>query len=73
MAFCMAFCMVKDKVYGFLYGLLSADTATIPGASNVAIWKDAEFTDLVKKAQKTFDFQRGRNDLPCHQGLTIVF
>ncbi len=39
----------------FLYGLLSADTAKIPGASNVAIWKNAEFTDLVKKAQKTFD------------------
>lgn len=39
----------------FLYGLLSADTANIPGASNVAIWKNAEFTDLVKKAQKTFD------------------
>jgi peptide/nickel transport system substrate-binding protein len=39
----------------FLYGLLSADTAIIPGASNVAIWKNAEFTDLVKKAQKTFD------------------
>ena len=39
----------------FLYGLLSADTAKIPGASNVAIWKNTEFTDLVKKAQKTFD------------------
>jgi len=39
----------------FLYGLLSADTAKTPGASNVALWKNAEFTDLVKKAQKTFD------------------
>ena len=39
----------------FLYGLLSADTAKTPGASNVAIWKNAEFTDLVKQAQKTFD------------------
>ncbi|RLB94327.1 MAG: ABC transporter substrate-binding protein [Deltaproteobacteria bacterium] len=39
----------------FLYGLLSADTAQTPGASNVAIWKNVEFTDLVKNAQKTFD------------------
>lgn len=38
----------------FLYGLLSADTAKTPGASNVALWANAEFTDLVKKAQKTF-------------------
>jgi peptide/nickel transport system substrate-binding protein len=46
----------------FLYGLLSADTAQTPGASNVAIWKNAEFTDLVKKAQKTFDKAK-RTDL----------
>jgi peptide/nickel transport system substrate-binding protein len=39
----------------FLYGLLSADTAKTPGASNVALWKNAEFTELCKKAQKTFD------------------
>jgi peptide/nickel transport system substrate-binding protein len=39
----------------FLYGLLSADTAQVPGASNVALWANAEFTELVKKAQKTFD------------------
>jgi ABC-type transport system substrate-binding protein len=39
----------------FLYGLLSADTAQTPGASNVALWANAEFTELVKKAQKTFD------------------
>jgi len=38
----------------FLYGLLSADTAKTPGAANVAIWKNAEFTDLCLKAQKTF-------------------
>jgi peptide/nickel transport system substrate-binding protein len=39
----------------FLYGLLSADTAKTPGAANVAIWKNAEFTELCLKAQKTFD------------------
>ncbi len=39
----------------FLYGLLSADTAKTPGAANVAIWKNAEFTDLCLKGQKTFD------------------
>jgi len=39
----------------FLYGLLSADTAKTPGAANVAIWKNAEFTDLCLKAQKIFD------------------
>jgi ABC-type transport system substrate-binding protein len=39
----------------FLYGLLSADTAKTPGASNVALWKNAEFTQLCLKAQKTFD------------------
>ncbi len=39
----------------FLYGLLSADTAKTPGASNVALWKNAEFTDLCLKAQKVFD------------------
>ena len=39
----------------FLYGLLSADTANTPGASNVALWKNAEFTELCAKAQKTFD------------------
>jgi peptide/nickel transport system substrate-binding protein len=38
----------------FLYGLLSADTAKTPGAANVAIWKNAEFTELCLKAQKTF-------------------
>lgn len=38
----------------FLYGLLSADTAKTPGAANVALWKNAEFTALVKKARKTF-------------------
>jgi peptide/nickel transport system substrate-binding protein len=38
----------------FLYGLLSADAATIPGAANVSIWKDAKFTELVKKAQVVF-------------------
>lgn len=39
----------------FLYGLLSADTAKTPGAANVALWKNQEFTDLCLKAQKTFD------------------
>jgi len=39
----------------FLYGLLSADTAKTPGASNVALWKNAEFTELCKKAQAIFD------------------
>ncbi|MFH2129941.1 MAG: ABC transporter substrate-binding protein [bacterium] len=39
----------------FLYGLLSADAAVTPGASNVALWKNAEFTELVKKAQVVFD------------------
>jgi peptide/nickel transport system substrate-binding protein len=39
----------------FLYGLLSADTAKTPGAANVAIWKNAEFTDLCLKGQKTFN------------------
>lgn len=39
----------------FLYGLLSADTAKTPGASNVALWKNQEFTDLCLQAQKTFD------------------
>ncbi|SHF05018.1 peptide/nickel transport system substrate-binding protein [Desulfacinum infernum DSM 9756] len=39
----------------FLYGLLSADTAVTPGAANVALWKNAEFTELVKQAQKIFD------------------
>ncbi len=39
----------------FLYGLLSADTAKTPGAANVALWKNAEFTDLCLKAQKTFN------------------
>jgi peptide/nickel transport system substrate-binding protein len=39
----------------FLYGLLSADTAKTPGAANVAIWKNAEFTELCLKAQKIFD------------------
>jgi len=38
----------------FLYGLLSSDTAKTPGASNVSLWKNAEFTALCKKAQKTF-------------------
>ena len=38
----------------FLYGLLSADTAKTPGAANVALWKNAEFTELCLKAQKTF-------------------
>ncbi|MEW6265617.1 MAG: ABC transporter substrate-binding protein [Thermodesulfobacteriota bacterium] len=35
----------------FLYGLLSADNAKTPGAANIALWKNAEFTDLCKKAQ----------------------
>jgi len=39
----------------FLYGLLSADTAETPGASNVALWKNEAFTELCKTAQKTFD------------------
>lgn len=39
----------------FLYGLLSADTAVTPGAANVALWKNTEFTDLVKQAQKIFN------------------
>lgn len=39
----------------FLYGLLSADTAKTPGAANVAIWKNAEFTELCLKGQKTFN------------------
>ncbi len=39
----------------FLYGLLSADTAKTPGAANVALWKNAEFTDLCVQAQKLFD------------------
>ncbi len=39
----------------FLYGLLSADTAKTPGAANVSLWKNAEFTELCLKAQKTFD------------------
>ena len=39
----------------FLYGLLSADTAKTPGAANVAIWKNTEFTDLCLKGQKTFN------------------
>lgn len=38
----------------FLYGLLSSDTAKTPGASNVSLWKNPEFTALCKKAQKTF-------------------
>ncbi|MEJ5348129.1 MAG: ABC transporter substrate-binding protein [Desulfosoma sp.] len=39
----------------FLYGLLSADTAVTPGAANVALWKNSEFTELVTKAQKIFN------------------
>jgi peptide/nickel transport system substrate-binding protein len=39
----------------FLYGLLSADSAKTPGAANVAIWKNAEFTELCLKGQKTFN------------------
>ena len=41
----------------FLYGLLSADTAKTPGASNVALWKNQAFTELCLEAQKTFDKQ----------------
>ncbi len=41
----------------FLYGLLSADTAKTPGASNVSLWKNQEFTELCKKAQTVFDKQ----------------
>ena len=41
----------------FLYGLLSADTAKTPGASNVSLWKNKEFTELCKKAQVVFDKQ----------------
>lgn len=39
----------------FLYGLLSTDTAKTPGASNVALWKNTEFTELCLKAQKVFE------------------
>ncbi|MFZ0610623.1 MAG: ABC transporter substrate-binding protein [Desulfobacterales bacterium] len=39
----------------FLYGLLSADTAKTPGAANVALWKNQEFTDLCLQAQRVFD------------------
>ena len=39
----------------FLYGLLSADTAKTPGAANVALWKNKEFTDLCLQAQRIFD------------------
>jgi peptide/nickel transport system substrate-binding protein len=39
----------------FLYGLLSADMAKTPGAANVALWKNAEFTEICLKAQKIFD------------------
>jgi len=39
----------------FLYGLLSADTAKTPGAANVALWKNEEFTELCLKAQRVFD------------------
>jgi peptide/nickel transport system substrate-binding protein len=39
----------------FLYGLLSSDTANTPGAANIALWKNEEFTELVKKAQTVFD------------------
>jgi len=42
----------------FLYGLLSADTAETPGASNVALWKNAEFTELCKEAQVIFDKEK---------------
>ncbi len=41
----------------FLYGLLSADTAKTPGASNVSLWKNTKFTDLCLTAQKTFDIE----------------
>jgi peptide/nickel transport system substrate-binding protein len=39
----------------FLYGLLSADSAKSPGAANIAFWKNAEFTDLCLRGQKTFN------------------
>jgi peptide/nickel transport system substrate-binding protein len=39
----------------FLYGLLSSDMAKTPGAANIALWKNDEFTDLVKAAQKNFN------------------
>jgi peptide/nickel transport system substrate-binding protein len=39
----------------FLYGLLSADSAKPPGAANIAFWKNAEFTELCLKGQKTFN------------------
>jgi peptide/nickel transport system substrate-binding protein len=39
----------------FLYGLLSADLAKTPGAANVALWKNAEYTEICLKAQKIFD------------------
>lgn len=39
----------------FLYGLLGADNAKTPGAANISLWKNEEFTEIVKKAQKTFD------------------
>jgi peptide/nickel transport system substrate-binding protein len=39
----------------FLYGLLSADLAKTPGAANVALWKNAEYTEICLKAQKVFD------------------
>ena len=39
----------------FLYGLLSADSAKVPGAANVALWSNAKFTKLVKEAQRTFN------------------
>jgi len=39
----------------FLYGLLSADSAKPPQAANIAFWKNAEFTDLCLKGQKTFN------------------
>jgi len=39
----------------FLYGLLSADKAKTPGAANVALWKNAAFTELCLRAQRTFD------------------
>lgn len=42
----------------FLYGLLSADVAKTPGAANISLWKNSEFTDLVKKAQVVFDLSK---------------
>ncbi len=42
----------------FLYGLLSADTANTPGAANVALWKNAEFTELCLEAQQLFDLEK---------------